>query len=105
MEGNQKFIDDSKQKEKNLHVNRIKILQERVKTKTKREEKRLQLKNKVLQDLENIGIWKDKNTIEENLAKFRTKKEKLAALKSHINMAKEHVTITATNRNLTQFSK
>jgi hypothetical protein len=105
MEGNQKFIDDSKQKEKNLHVNRIKILQERVKTKTKREEKRLQLKNKVLQDLENIGIWKDKNTIEENLAKFRTKTEKLAAQKSQINMAKEHVTITATNRNLTQFSK
>ena len=105
MEGNQKFIDDSKQKEKNLHENRIKILQEREKTKTKREEKRLQLKNKVLQDLENIGIWKDKNTLEENLAKFRTKKEKLAALKSQINMAKEHVTITATNRNLTQFSK
>jgi hypothetical protein len=48
MEGNQKCIDDSKQKEQNLHENRIKILQEREKTKTKREEKRLQLKNKVL---------------------------------------------------------
>jgi hypothetical protein len=57
-------------------------LQEREKTKTKRKEKRLQLKNKVLKDLENIGIWKDKNTIEENLAKFRTKTEKLAAQKS-----------------------
>ena len=31
MEGNQKFIDDSKQKEKNIHENRIKILQEREK--------------------------------------------------------------------------
>jgi hypothetical protein len=80
-------------------------LQEREKTKAKREEKQLQLKNKVLKDLEAIGIWKDKITIEETLAKFRTKKEKLAALKSQINMAKEHVTITATNRNLTQFSK
>jgi hypothetical protein len=70
------------------------------KTKANREEKRLQLKNKVLKDFEPIRIWKDKNTIEENLAKFRTKKEKLAALKSQINMAKEHVTITATNRNL-----
>ena len=29
----------------------------------------------------------------------------MAAQKSQINMAKEHVTITATNRNLTQFSK
>ena len=80
-------------------------MQEREKTKAKREEKQLQLKNKVLKDLEAIGIWKDKITIEETLAKFRTKKEKLAALKSQINMAKEHVTITATNRNLTQFSK
>ena len=92
-------------KRKKIHENRIKILQEREKTKPKREEKRLQLKYKVLKDLENIGIWKDKNTIEENLEKFRTKKEKLAALKSQINMAKEHATITATNRNLTQFSK
>jgi hypothetical protein len=105
MAGNQKFIDDSKQKEKKLHENRIKLLQEREKTKANREEKRLQLKNKVLKDFEPIRIWKDKNTIEENLAKFRTKKEKLAALKSQINMAKEHVTITATNRNLKQFSK
>ena len=48
MAGNQKFIDDSKQKEKKLHENRIKILQEREKTKANREEKRLQLKNKVL---------------------------------------------------------
>ena len=78
-------------------------MQEREKTKAKREEKRLQLKNKVLKDFEPIRIWKDKNTIEENLGKFRTKKEKLAALKSQINMAKEHVTITATNRNLKQF--
>jgi hypothetical protein len=90
-------------KEKKHHENRIKILQEREKTKAKREEKRLQLKNKVLKDFEPIRIWKDKNTIEENLGKFRTKKEKLAALKSQINMAKEHVTITATNRNLKQF--
>jgi hypothetical protein len=31
MAGNQKFIDDSKQKEKKLHENRIKLLQERKK--------------------------------------------------------------------------
>jgi hypothetical protein len=38
--------------------------------------------------LEDIGIWNNIETIENNLAKIKTKKEKTTALKQQINMCK-----------------
>jgi hypothetical protein len=38
--------------------------------------------------LEDIGIWNNIETIENNLAKMKTKKEKRTALKQQINMCK-----------------
>ncbi|CAG2192052.1 unnamed protein product [Mytilus edulis] len=67
---NSKFINFSKLKQKKLHENRLKIIEERKKTKTKREEKKRLTKCKMLKDLETIGIWKNQKIIEENIGKF-----------------------------------
>jgi adenylyl- and sulfurtransferase ThiI len=54
---------------------------ERERLKTEREEMKKKIKDKIQKDLEDIGNWKNIETIENNLAKMKTKKEKTAALK------------------------
>jgi hypothetical protein len=49
--------------------------------------------------------WKNIETIENNLAKMKTKKEKTAALKQQINMCKEIVQVPSKDKYLFQFSK
>ncbi|CAC5384608.1 unnamed protein product [Mytilus coruscus] len=102
---NAEFINNSKLKQKKLHKNKIKVIEERHKVKTKREEKKRQYKCKMLKDLETIGIWKNEKIIEENTGKIRTKIDKVMALKSQINMVKEHINLGHNNKHLTQFSK
>ena len=55
--------------------------------------------------MENIGIWNNIETIENNLAKMKTKKEKTTALKQQIIMCKEIVQVSSKDKYLFQFSK
>jgi hypothetical protein len=57
--------------------------------KKEREGKKKKIKEKIPKDLEDIGIWNNIETIENNLTKMKTKKEKTTALKQQINMYKE----------------
>jgi hypothetical protein len=55
--------------------------------------------------LEDIGIWNNIETIENNLAKIKTKKEKTTALKQEINMCKVIVQVSSKYKYIFQFSK
>jgi hypothetical protein len=55
--------------------------------------------------LEDIGIWNNIETIENNLAKVKTKKEKRTALKQQINMCKVIVQVPSKDKYIFQFSK
>jgi leucyl aminopeptidase len=48
--------------------------------------------------LEDIGIWNNIETIENNLAKMKTKKEKTTALKQQINMCREIVQVPSEDK-------
>jgi hypothetical protein len=53
--------------------------------------------------LEDIGIWNNIETIENNLTNMKTKNAK--ALKQQINMCKEIVQVTSKDKYIFQFSK
>ena len=73
-------------------------------TQKEREEKKKKIKEKIVKDLENIGIWNNIETIENNLAKMKTKKEKTTALKQQIIMCKEIVQVSSKDKYIFQFS-
>ena len=62
-------------------------------------------KGKIQKDVEDIRIWNNIETIENNLTKMKTKNEKATALKQQINMCKEIVQVPSKDKYLFQFSK
>ena len=74
-------------------------------TKKECEEKKKKIKEQIQNDLEDIGIWNNIETIENNLAKIKTKKEKRTALKQEINMCKVIVQVPSKDKYIFQFSK
>ena len=63
------------------------------------------IKETIQKDLEDIGIWNNIETIENNLTKMKTKNEKATALKQKINMCKEIVQVPSKDKYIFQFSK
>jgi hypothetical protein len=74
-------------------------------TEKEREEKKKKIKDNIQKDLEDIRIWNNIETIENNLTKMKTKKENTTALKQQINMCKEIVQVPSKDKYLFQFSK
>jgi ABC-type transport system substrate-binding protein len=62
------------------------------------------IKETIQKDLEDIGIWNNIETIENNLTKMKTKNEKATALKQQISMCKEIVQVPSKDKYLFQFS-
>jgi hypothetical protein len=56
-------------------------------------------------DLEDIGIWNNIETIENNLTKMKTKNEEATTLKQQINMCKEIVQVPSKDKYIFQFSE
>jgi hypothetical protein len=63
------------------------------------------IKETIQKDLEDIGIWNNIETIENNLTKMKTKNEKATALKQQISMCKEIVQAPSKDKYIFQFSK
>ena len=59
-----------------MYDQRVINIKEREQLKQEREEKKKKIKENIPKDLEDIGIWNNIETIENNLAKMKTKKEK-----------------------------
>jgi hypothetical protein len=60
-----------------MYDQRVINIKERERLKQEREEKKKKIKENIPKDLEDIGIWNNIETIENNLAKMKTKKEGL----------------------------
>ena len=65
-----------KENKKYLYDQRVINIKERGRLKKEREDKKKKIKDKIQKDLENIGIWYNIETIENNLTKMKTKKKK-----------------------------
>ena len=65
-----------KENKKYLYDQRVINIKERERLKKEREEKKKKIKEQIQNDLEDIRIWNNIETIENNLAKMKTKKEK-----------------------------
>jgi hypothetical protein len=63
------------------------------------------IKETIQKDLEDIGIWNNIETIENNLTKMKIKNEKATAMQQQINMCKEIVHVPSKDKYLFQFSK
>ena len=63
------------------------------------------IKETIPKDLEDIGIWNNIETIENNLTKMKTKNAKATAVKQQINMCKEIVQVPSKDKYIFQFSK
>ena len=70
-----------KENKKYLYDQRVINIKERERLKKDREEKKKKIKDNIQKDLEDIGTWNNIETIENNLTKMKTKKEKTTALK------------------------
>ena len=87
-----------------MYDQRVIHIKERERLNKEREEKKKKIKEKIPKDLEDIGIWNNIETIENNLAKMKTKKEKTTALKQQINMCKGIVQVPSKDKYIFQFS-
>jgi hypothetical protein len=63
------------------------------------------IKETIQKDWEDIGIWNNIKTIENNLTKMKTKNEKATALKQQIKMCKDIVQVPSKDKYIFQFSK
>ena len=63
------------------------------------------IKETIQKDLEDIWIWNNIETIENNLTKMKTKNAKGTALQQQINMYKEIVQVPSKDKYIFQFSK
>ena len=64
-----------KENKKYLYDQRVINIKEWERLKKEREEKKKKIKEQIQKDLEDIGIWNNIETIENNLTKMKTKKE------------------------------
>ena len=98
------FNINVKENKKYLYDQRVISIKERERLKKEREKKK-KIKENIPKDLEDIGIWNNIETIENNLAKMKTKKEKTTALKQQINMCRKIVQVSSNDKYIFQFSK
>jgi hypothetical protein len=64
-----------KENKKYLYDQRVINIKERERLKKEREEKKKKIKEKIQKDLEDIGIWNNIETIENNLAKMKQRRK------------------------------
>ena len=64
-----------KENKKYLYDERVINIKERERLKKEREEKKKKIKEKIQKDLEDIGIWNNIETIENNLAKMKQRRK------------------------------
>ena len=99
------FNINVKENKKYLYDQRVIHIKEMERLKKEREGKKKKINEKIPKDLEDIGIWNNIETIENNLAKMKTKKEKTTALKHQINMCRKMVQVPSKDKYIFLFSK
>lgn len=93
-----------KNRKKQLFNNHVLIIKEREKAQRKKLEKRNKEIQERLEHMRNVGIWQNKDIINKELNKLRTKTDKIKSLKKQINMMKDLVCLDHQDKPLVLFS-
>ncbi|XP_062597563.1 uncharacterized protein LOC134258988 [Saccostrea cucullata] len=83
---NRKFMALQKERKDILFQQHIQGLKEKEEETKKKKERQTEGVDKALEDMRKQGIWENKDMIENEIEKLKTKKEKLSALKTQINI-------------------
>lgn len=101
---NRSNIKIMKERKSNLFKTHVAIIRQREELQKKKLEKRSKHKQDILEQMRDIGIWEDRNKINTELEKCRTKTQKIKALKQQFNMIKELVTVNCEQKHLFLYS-
>ncbi|XP_061177421.1 uncharacterized protein LOC133186202 [Saccostrea echinata] len=86
---NKKFMELQKERKIKLYEEHLKILKEKEEETKRKRERQTEAVDKAIEDMREHGIWESREIIEKEVEKLKTKKEKLQALKTQINMYKK----------------
>ncbi|XP_056002923.1 uncharacterized protein LOC125662868 [Ostrea edulis] len=101
---NRKSMELEKKRKEQLFKKHLYLLKQREEKTRRKKDKRTKELDKAIENLQTYGLWENEDTINKELEKLKTKKEKLCALKTQINIYKKIFNISKDHKHLLNFS-
>ncbi|XP_062621623.1 uncharacterized protein LOC134283186 [Saccostrea cucullata] len=99
------FLIESKRRKEELFNKHLQTIKEKEEENKKKKERKNDAIDKALDDIHRHGLWASETEINEKLCILKTKKEKMTALKTQINIYKKVFKVEQEFRHLLCFSK